>query len=61
MRQARLKADPILPVAYYHVISRVVNRDFVLGEEQKEHFILLIRRYGGPSHYKLSKSSRYFG
>jgi hypothetical protein len=35
MRQARLKAPEHHDVAYYHVISRVVNREFVLGAEQR--------------------------
>ena len=30
MRQARLKAPEDHAFAYYHVISRVVDRDFVL-------------------------------
>lgn len=34
MRQARLKARDDHEVAYYHVISRVVNREFVLGGEE---------------------------
>ena len=45
MRKARPKADSALPVAYYHVVSRVVNRAFVLGDEEKEHFLRLMRRY----------------
>jgi REP element-mobilizing transposase RayT len=31
--------------AVYHVISRVVNREFVLGREEKEHFVRLMRLY----------------
>ncbi len=45
MRQARLKAPPDLPVAYYHCISRVVNRAFVLGAMEKEAFVRLMRKY----------------
>ena len=33
MRQARLKAPDEHEVAYYHTISRMVNREFVLGED----------------------------
>ena len=31
--------------AIYHVISRVVNREFVLGREEKEEFVRLMRLY----------------
>ena len=43
MRQARLKAPPDHPVAYDHCISRVVNRDFVLGDLEKEQFVQILR------------------
>ena len=43
MRQPRLKAPPDLPVAYYHCVSRVVNREFVLGDAEREHFVKLLR------------------
>lgn len=42
MRTARVKMDG---TGYYHCVSRVINREFVLGEEEKEHFVKLIRRY----------------
>lgn len=45
MRQARLKASRQLPVGYYHCISRVVNREFVFGEEEKEVFVRMMRQY----------------
>jgi hypothetical protein len=45
MRQARCKADPRSETAYYHCISRVVDRRFVLEEEEKEHFVRLMRGY----------------
>jgi REP element-mobilizing transposase RayT len=45
MRQPRLKAPDHLPVAYYHCISRVVNRSFVLGPEEKEMFVHFLRMY----------------
>ena len=32
-------------MGYYHCISRVVNREFVLQEEEKEHLVRLMRRY----------------
>ena len=45
MRQARLKAPEGHDVAYYHCISRVVNREFVLGEEEREQFVEMMRCY----------------
>ena len=45
MCQARLKAPDDHKVAYYHVISRVVNREFVLGEEERERFVEMMRCY----------------
>jgi REP element-mobilizing transposase RayT len=45
MRQPRLKAPTSHPVAYYHCISRVVDRQFVLGETEKEQFVSLMREY----------------
>ena len=47
MRQPRLKAPPSYPVAYYHCISRVVDRQFVFGEREKEKFVELMREYEG--------------
>ena len=45
MRMARWKADENEPVAHYHCISRVVERRFVFGGDEKEHFIRLMRGY----------------
>jgi putative transposase len=45
MRQSRLKAPLGHPVAYYHCLSRVVNRDFVFGPQEKEMFVRLMRRW----------------
>jgi len=45
MRQPRLKASAELPVAFYHCVSRVVNRDFVFGPEEKETFSRFMRQY----------------
>ena len=50
MRLRRLKAPAFLPVAYYHCVSRVVDRQFVLGEEEKDKLIEYMRiyeRFGG--------------
>ena len=45
MRLARLKAPPDAPTAYYHCISRVVDRRFIFGPEEKERFVKLMRLY----------------
>ena len=45
MRRARFKAEASVQVAHYHCVSRVVDRNFVLGELEKETFIKLMRRY----------------
>ena len=45
VRMPRLKASPDLPVAYYHCLSRVVNRDFVFGDLEREKFVELLRMY----------------
>lgn len=45
MRQARLKAPPGHGAAYYHCLSRVVDRQFVFDDEAKEHFVKLMRKW----------------
>jgi putative transposase len=45
MRQARLKAPEGTEMAFYHCVSRVVNRDFVFGEAEREQFVRLMRVY----------------
>ena len=45
MRQARLNAPEDHPFAYYHVISRVVNREFALGDDEREQFVEMMRCY----------------
>ncbi len=45
MRQTRLKALPGATAAHYHCISRVVDRRFVLGDEEKRLFLKLMRFY----------------
>jgi putative transposase len=37
MRRARLKVPADAPVGYYHCLSRVVNREFILHETEKDH------------------------
>ncbi len=43
--QARLKAPSDHPVSYYQCISRVVDRRFVLGDQEKEQFVAWVRHY----------------
>jgi len=43
MRRARLKARKEEPAGYYHCVSRVVDRRFILQEQEKEHFVALMR------------------
>jgi hypothetical protein len=45
MRRTRFKAEASVQVAHYHCVSRVVDRNFVLGELEKETFVKLMRRY----------------
>ena len=35
------------PVGHYHCISRIVDRRFIFGEPEKEHFTQLMREYEG--------------
>jgi len=44
MRQARMRAPQHWVKGYYHCISRVVGREFLLGEVEKEYFVKLMRR-----------------
>jgi len=44
MRRPRIKRDEL---AYYHCMTRVVGRQMLLGEAEKEHMRLLIRRVEG--------------
>ena len=45
MRRARLKGEPEAELAYYHCVSRVVDRRFVLEAREKEIFVRLMRGY----------------
>lgn len=45
MRKARFLVHHLFPQACYHVVSRIVNRDLVLGEDEKRVLISLMRRY----------------
>ena len=40
-----MKAPPYFEVAYYHCVSRVVDRQFVLGELEKEQWVSWMREY----------------
>jgi REP element-mobilizing transposase RayT len=41
MRLPRIKSDG---VAHYHCLSRIVGRDFLLGDEEREFFVNLMRK-----------------
>ena len=45
MRMRRLKIHPERPVGFYHCLSRVVDRQFVLGDPEKAKFVELMREY----------------
>ncbi|MEZ5327494.1 MAG: transposase, partial [Verrucomicrobiales bacterium] len=41
MRTSRILGDE--PCSFYHVLSRVIERRFILGEHEQEHFRNLMR------------------
>jgi putative transposase len=43
MRRARLKVPSERAAAFYHCVSRVVDRRFIFQEAEKEHFVALLR------------------
>ena len=45
MRRPRILAPKGHKTAFYHCVSRVVNREFVLGEAEKEQFVSYMRLY----------------
>ena len=45
MRTRRLKAHPDASSGFYHCMSRVVDRQLVFGDVEKEHFASLMRQY----------------
>lgn len=45
MRQPRIKAPPHHPIAYYHCVSRVVDKQFKFGPAEKDHFVALMKEY----------------
>jgi REP element-mobilizing transposase RayT len=45
MRRPRFKAPSEHPLAYYHCISRVVDRRFAFGPPEKEQFVRFMRLY----------------
>jgi len=47
MRRPRILAPHHHKTAFYHCVSRVVNRDFVLGDREKQVFLSLMRLYEG--------------
>ena len=49
MRQSRWLAPSFEKPCIYHLVSRVVDRRFVLGETEREHFQIMMRMYGNLS------------
>src|SRR5262245_6947012 len=45
MRMARMKVPAHAPSGFYHCMSRVVDRRFILQEAEKEEFVRLMREY----------------
>ncbi len=45
MRQARMKVPESYPVGYYHCISRIVDRQFLFGDTEREQFVDFMREY----------------
>ncbi len=43
MPRPRLKAAPDLSLAYYHCVSRIVDRRYIFEPAEKEHFVRLLR------------------
>ena len=44
-RRLRLKVPVTSPGTYHHCISRVADGDFILGEEEKDYLVELMREY----------------
>ena len=45
MRRARLKGEPEAEVSYYHCVSRIVDKRFVLEAREKEFFVRIMHGY----------------
>ena len=45
MRRARLRAPKDHTEAYYHCVSRVVNREFIFGDAERDFFVQMMRKY----------------
>lgn len=45
MSRPRILAPPHFPIAYYHCVSRVVDRQFIFGPEEKKIFLSLMEEY----------------
>jgi putative transposase len=43
MARARFKVSSVQRTAYYHCLSRVVDRRFILGDVERSHFVALMR------------------
>ena len=45
MRRLRFRGPKNLPVAYFHCVSSVVGREFLLGPAEKDDLLKLMRIY----------------
>lgn len=45
MRRPRFRGPKHLPRAYFHCVSRIVGRELLLGDAEKQHFLKLMRLY----------------
>ena len=45
MRRPRVKAPETHSAGYYHCVSRVVGREFLFGDEEKDQFVRYMRLY----------------
>ena len=45
MRKPRLLIPDSFSCGVYHVVSRATNREFIFGDDEKEHLVRLMKRY----------------
>ena len=45
MRQARMKVPRERPVGFYHCISRIIQRQFLFGDVERDRFVEILREY----------------
>ena len=45
MRKPRLLIPDSFSCGVYHIVSRATNREFIFGDDEKEHLVRLMKRY----------------